>query len=196
MDTALEHTLSLLETYRYEVLFPITLLEGPVATIIAGMLISLGYFDPVIACIIMILADSMSDVFRYYLGLSFRNGKVEKLVRFFGISQSKTEQFGLQFNKHPKKLIFSSKIFPGIGMAIQVAAGAVKSPLKEYFWITFVATVIKTIILTLVGYAFGSYINQMNDYFSVAGLILALTGVAVISSFYFLSKYGKSHTEE
>lgn len=194
MDTALQHTLTLLETYRYEVLFPITLLEGPIATIIAGLFVSLGYFDPVIACIIMIVADSMSDVFRYYLGVSLRHKRVQRLVRFFGISETKTEQVGLQFNKHPKKLIFSSKIFPGIGMAIQVAAGAVRSPIRDYFWITFVATVIKTILLTAVGYAFGSYLGQIDSYFSVAGLILALLGITLISSFYFLSRYGEKRS--
>jgi len=50
MPLSFQHFIQLLLTYKYLILFPMALIEGPIITIIAGFIASLGYLNLPIAC--------------------------------------------------------------------------------------------------------------------------------------------------
>ena len=52
----------------YVALFLITILEGPLITILGGFLSSLGYFNIYVAYLVILIADTMGDLLGYSIG--------------------------------------------------------------------------------------------------------------------------------
>ena len=55
----------LLTQHRYILLFPITVAEGPIITVIAGYLSHLGFFDWFVTYIIVVTGDLTGDIIYY-----------------------------------------------------------------------------------------------------------------------------------
>jgi membrane protein DedA with SNARE-associated domain len=54
--------------YRYWILIPLSVLEGPIAAFVAGTLASRGYFNPYLVYGIFIVKDCVVDGAYYYMG--------------------------------------------------------------------------------------------------------------------------------
>ena len=65
---SLHATVALILAYKYLILFPLALVEGPVIAIVAGFLIRLGYLDLSAAYLIMCAGDFFPDTAYYYIG--------------------------------------------------------------------------------------------------------------------------------
>ena len=70
--------MELLINYRYWLLVPLSFIEGPVVSFIAGALSRLGYFNPYLAFVIFFLKDIIVDGVFYVVG---RFGEKASLVR-------------------------------------------------------------------------------------------------------------------
>ena len=78
--------LALLIQYKYLILFPIIVIEGPFATIVSGFLVSLGIFNVFIAYPIIILGDLASDSIFYFVG-RFGSKSINKWMLYFGVTE-------------------------------------------------------------------------------------------------------------
>src|SRR3989338_6750213 len=65
---SLEAIIALLTTYKYLLLFPIVIVEGPIITVIAGFLSSLGQLNFFISYAIAVVGDVVGDCIYYALG--------------------------------------------------------------------------------------------------------------------------------
>lgn len=54
--------------YRYWIIIPLSLLEGPMVAVATGALSSRGYFNPYLACLFFVAKDVVVDSAYYYLG--------------------------------------------------------------------------------------------------------------------------------
>ncbi|MDB5189290.1 MAG: hypothetical protein JWL82_247, partial [Parcubacteria group bacterium] len=64
----LTQLVELLSHYGYAVLFPIAVLEGPVAAAIAGAFVASGEFDFLTVFLVLVVADVLGDTLYYCLG--------------------------------------------------------------------------------------------------------------------------------
>ena len=60
--------IQLLLTYRYVILVPLAIIEGPIVTIICGFLVTLKVFNPLLVYVVMVLGDIVGDGWPYYMG--------------------------------------------------------------------------------------------------------------------------------
>ena len=166
----------LLLTYRYIILIPLAILEGPIMTVICGFLVTLKFFNPFAVYVVMVLGDIVGDGGIYYLGYA---GK--QYLHYFKITEAKLEKAKTYFHDNHKKAIIMSKLIHGIGFTGLVAAGASHVPYKRYFKTCAIISVIQSFIMLMIGIFFGhayviigKYLNYYAAFVSIAFLIFLL----------------------
>ncbi|MGH7249420.1 MAG: DedA family protein [Minisyncoccia bacterium] len=175
--------LELLLTYKYIILIPLSIIEGPIVTILCGFLVTLGVLNPVWVYIIMVLGDVIGDAGIYYIGYS---GK--KLLKYFKISEEKLEKAKDYFKENHKKALVTSKLVHGLGFTGLIAAAASHVPYKKYFKTCATVSVIQSFVMLIIGILFGHAYVQIGQYlnFYAAG---ASVLVLLIILFIFIRKY-------
>ncbi|KND51104.1 MAG: hypothetical protein AB198_01640 [Parcubacteria bacterium C7867-003] len=162
----------ILEHYKYWIIFPIAIFEGPIIIIISGFLVSLGYLNGVIAYIVVVVADMIGDSLYYLIGKYWgKSYWIKKLGKFVGYDESSEKFLEEHFKKHKIKTFLIGKVSHGLGGTIQIASGIAKVSYKEFFWLSLLGTVPKALALLLLGYFAGSYYERINDYLHNIALV-------------------------
>ncbi len=164
----------LLYIFSYLVLFPLVVIEGPVVTIIAGFLVSLGFMDFIPTFITVITGDLAGDFLYYSAGRWWLNRAYKGILNFLRIDMKVVRKLETSIKKNKGPFLFFGKLSHAIGGLILFAAGSAKIPVKEFLWFNFLATIPKSLILLAVGYYFGSTITNFKKYvdFTVLGLFV------------------------
>src|SRR3989344_2253002 len=180
----------LLLTYKYLIMIPLAIIEGPIMSVICGFLTTLGVFNPLLIFIVMVAGDIIGDGIYYYIGYS---GK--KLLRYFKISEEKIKKAKIYFQENHKKAIAGSKIIYGIGTAGLITAGVLHVPYKKYFKTCALYSLVQSFIMILLGVFLGqSYIiiGKYLDYYTSGASVIAL----FILSFILFQNYKKKKNKE
>ncbi len=175
--------ISLLLTYKYIILIPLAIIEGPIITVACGFLVTLKVFNPIVVYIVMVAGDIVGDGIPYYLGYS---GK--RFLKYFKITEAKLEKAKTYFHENHKKAIVMSKLIHGVGFAGLVAAGASHVPYKRYFKTCAIISITQSFILLIVGIFFGHayvVIGKYLNYYAAGVSVIVL----VVLLFVFIKKY-------
>jgi len=180
--------------YKYLVIFPLAVLEGPIITVIIGFFSSLGYFNFFLAYVVIVIGDLAGDALHYLIGRLGGQPFVEKWGRYLGVGASHLEALEKQFDRRGEKLLFIGKMTHGIGGAFLIAAGIIKMPFKKFMFSNLLATLVKSLLLLLLGFYFGQALTSINSYLQKIALITA--GVAAFAAllyfFYFKKDSGNA----
>ena len=98
--------IQLLITYKYLVLVPLAIFEGPIITVICGFFVRTGFFNPFFVYTIMVIGDVIGDGLIYFMGYS---GK--RFLKFFKVKDAQLEKAKLYFKDNHKKALIMSKLF-------------------------------------------------------------------------------------
>lgn len=190
--TTFEQILLWLGAYKYFALFPLAVVEGPIITVIAGFFVSLGYLNFWLAYAIIVAGDLSGDALHYAAGRWGGRKFIDRWGHYFGIGPNQVASLEKQFDKRGDKLIFIGKMSHGIGGAFLIAAGMVKMPFDKFIFSNLLATLIKSLLLLLIGFYFGHALATINTYLERIALISigAAIGAFLIYFFYF-RKNGK-----
>jgi len=178
MNLALSQITVWLLQYKYFALFPLAVFEGPIITIIAGFFSSLGYINFFGAYFVIVAGDIAGDVLHYAVGRYGGRKFIDKWGRFIGVGEREVESLEKQFEKRGSKLLFIGKMSHGVGGAFLVAAGIIKMPFDKFIFSNFLATLLKSLILLVVGYYFGQAFVTINSYLekiAVLSIAIAVT---------------------
>ena len=180
-----DQVLQLLASYQYLILFPISVIEGPIVTIIAGFLTTIGIMKIAIVYLVVLLGDVFGDTIAYFAG---RLGGVGLSIfeTFFRITPKKLEHAKRFFDTHHNKAIVASKVFYGVGTAGLIAAGVLKIPYKRYITTCFFTSVLQSAVLIFTGIIFGHLYIQIDRYlgYFVAGAIVIVLAMFVLYILY------------
>ncbi len=175
---SLDAVLQLLSTYGYFILFPLAIVEGPIVTVIAGLLVTTGVFNPFIAYVVVIVGDIVGDSFWYGLG-RFGGGHFTRLLeRWFGITQEKIQAVKHKLEHHRFKMTAISKLSQGVGFAGMIAAGVVRMSYPLFVFACLLVTLAQCAAYLLLGIFFGNAYNTIWSYLDYA----ALGTVALVAS--------------
>jgi membrane-associated protein len=175
--------ISLLLTYKYIILIPLAVIEGPIVSVICGFLVTLGVFNPLLVYMVMVIGDIAGDGIIYYIGYS---GK--RFLKYFRVTEEKLEKAKTYFHENHKKAIFMSKLVHGIGFTGLIAAGASHVPYKRYFLTCTLISVVQSAVMLTVGILFGHAYVQIGkylDYYAAGVSVLVLIILLII----FIRKY-------
>jgi membrane protein DedA with SNARE-associated domain len=187
-----EHIFQLLIAYKYIILFPIVVIEGPIATVIAGFISSLGYLNFIVAYLVIVAGDVTGDCLYYAVGRFGREHFVERWGKYIGLNPQRVIHVEKHFDKHGSRTLFIGKMTHGIGSIFLVAAGLVKMPFSKFVTANLIATFVKSLLLILIGYYFGQAITKINSAFEFIGAISISLGLAVAVFFFWYYKKKES----
>jgi len=169
-----------LQHYGYWVMLPLMIIEGPVATIIAAMLASLGAFWWPLVLLFSILGDVIGDVILFGLGYRYGMGFVRRVGKYMGITEKLVMRMEKYFAAHGGKTIFAVKSTTGLCWATFVAAGIVKMDFKKFLKYSILGGIVWSGFLVAMGYFYGYLWRELKVYISQVGWIIFALAVASI----------------
>jgi len=179
MENTGQEIFAFLSNYGYWVMSPLMIIEGPVITIIAAMLASLGAFNWMVVLVLSMAGDVIGDVILYGLGYRYGMGFVKTFGRYMGITEILVLRMQKYFAKHGGKTIFAVKSTTGLCWATFVAAGIVKMDFKKFVRYSILGGIVWSGFLVAMGYFYGYLWREIRDYIQWIGW--AIAGLAVVS---------------
>lgn len=172
----MESLVLLLAKYGYFILFPIAVVEGPIITIIAGFLVSLGIMNVFLVYAVVMAGDIVGDTGVYMMGRS--GGAL--FSRYFKKHAEKISKAKAYFEVHRHKALVMSKIFHGVGVTGLFTAGMLHIPYKHYITVCFITTTVQSIVLVTIGILFGHAYIQINKYLNYYAASTIIFGAIII----------------
>jgi len=175
--------IELLLTYKYLILIPLSIIEGPIVAVVCGFLVTLNILNLLLVYVILVIGDVVGDGIIYYLGYS---GK--RFLKYFKVTEEKLEKAKTYFHENHKKAIITSKLVHGIGFTGLLAAGASHVPYKRYFKTCTLISIVQSAVMLTIGILFGHAYVQIGkylDYYAAGISVLVL----VVILFIIIRKY-------
>ncbi len=186
----------LLTTYKYLFLFPVAVVEGPIITVLAGFLSSLGYLNIFIAYAVIVVADIVGDGMYYALGYFGRQKFIERWGRFLGITMERAEKLEKHFAKHSGKTLIIGKLTHAVGAIVLVTAGIAKVPFWRFIWYNFIPTLPKSLVLLLIGYYLGESYAKISTYLDYTALGTIIITVIFIAIYFVMRHMSKKYEDK
>lgn len=184
---SIEAVLSLLAAHPFLLLFPLVMLEGPIATICAGFLVSAGLASWPLAYAIAVTADLTADTFYYMLGRSARRPRIRRLIRRLGLTEGRRARFEREVRKNGPKALVGAKVADAAAIPVLVATGLAKVGYGRFLTWNVAATLPRAAVLMALGFFFGEQAIQCLDRGSAFAALAALA-LAVWLAVHILSK--------
>lgn len=187
MSVPVDTVLSLLGAHPYLLLFPLVLLEGPIATVAAGLLVAAGLMEWPMAYAIAVAADLAGDSLYYALGRGARRPGVGGLLAWLGLAQERLAAMEASFSGKAGRAILGAKVVDAAAVPVFVAAGLTKVGYGRFLGWTLAATAPKAAILMAFGfYAGGQALDLVQRLgpgpFALLALFAAAPAAALIVS--------------
>lgn len=181
--------------YRYLILFPLMVIEGPITVVTAGILTSIGVFNFFLVYITSVLGDLVGDSL-YYAAGRYGRKYLDRWGRFIGLPKERLEKMEVHFNDHGGKTLIAGKLSHAVGAIVLVSAGVARIPFRKFIIFNFWATLPKSLVLLLIGYYFGNTFIHLQRYFDFAWLGALVATIIFVLVYLFLRKAGKKLEEE
>jgi len=171
--------LDLIAAYGLAVLAPLSILEGPVVTMIAGWLASVGLLHLGAAFVVVVAGDLIGDMALYLIG---RNalGAIPAVWRdWLGLTRPRLIRLMRRFRKDGARILVIGKLTHAAGFAILLSAGAARMPIGVFLLANFLATIPKSMAFLAIGWAVGSaYQRWATGVFWVSLALVVLAAAA------------------
>lgn len=182
-----QELLIILGQYKYWLIFPVAVIEGPIITVISGFLSHLGVLNFFGTYFLLLLGDVTGDVLHYSIGRYWqRSPFIKKHGHFLGYSDKVEDFLKSHFERHKIKTLVVAKFSYGLGTAVKIAAGISKINFFDYIRINLIGSVPKILLLYLIGFYMGSSYLKINGYLNLATSII--TAVVILIILFFVSK--------
>ena len=174
--------LNLLSNHGIAILFPLAVVEGPIATVIAAWLASIGLLDLRQVLVCVIAADLVGDSFLYLVGrLGLDRLPYRWRVRL-GLTNRRLKALTQAFHTKATRILVIGKLTHAAGFAVLIAAGAVRMRFLPFLAANFAATVPKSLALAALGYLAGSAYGRIADWiYWGSALVLGILILALIN---------------
>jgi membrane protein DedA with SNARE-associated domain len=158
--------------------------EGPILSIIGGVLIRLGYFEFAPIYIAVMLGDALGDTAWYWIGRKYGHSFVRRFGKYVSITEARIHQVTLLFRKYSTRILIISKITNGFGLSVAtlVTAGMSRIPFIQYLGFNLIGQFVWSGMLIAVGYYFSHLYVEIDGALgkaSVIGLLLLLIALVV-----------------
>lgn len=174
--------------YRYWILIPLSLIEGPVVAFVAGTLAAVGYFNFYFLAAFFFVRDVGLDIIYYAIGhFGAKTAFVKRMLTKLEITEDHLEHVRLLWVKRPGWTMLIGKISYGIASAFIVVAGTVRMPLRIFLLWASIVAVLQYGTLLVLGYYLGASAGGSvarvieNVQYAVAFAALVITVYYIVS---------------
>jgi membrane-associated protein len=148
-------------------ILPLSVIEGPVVSIVTGLLSSQGYFDWYWALLLLVCGDLIGDVIYYGIG---RLGR--------GMRRGLAPGLRMALGQNAGKMLLIGKWTHSLGCLVLIGSGVVRVPMARFLLVNLIATVPKSALLFGTGYFIGDEFPLLERHSVVAAVTLGFAGAA------------------
>ena len=174
--------------YRYWILIPLSLIEGPLVAFVAGTLAAVGYFNMYFLAGLFFIRDVGLDGIYYAVGhFGAQTAFVKRMLAKIGITPDHLDQVRIIWEKKPFWTMFIGKLSYGIASAFIVVAGTVRMPLGKFFKYGSIVAVLQYGTLLFAGYYLGESVGGSavriieNVQYVIAFAAIVITGYYILT---------------
>ncbi len=185
--------INLILTYKYIIILPMAIIEGPFLAVLMGYLVYASYLNVFLTFFVLLLGDIGPDIFYWRLG-RYGNKKILESKYFSSSGKIATHLDTLEnmWHKHTKKTMFFGKIAYGISVPIIISAGIAKLPLKRFVLVSLPVGMSQIALLMLLGYHLGTSYEVASKYVTYPGIIVAiLIAIGIVIYIFFAKHFAK-----
>jgi len=165
--------------YRYWVLVPLSLVEGPGVAFIAGTLASRGYFNLFGVFGLLVAKDMLVDGAYYALGRAAATEPfVARLLTKVRVTPEKIERVRLLWHRRGWRTMFVGKLSWGLSPAVLAAAGLIKLPAVAFFRLAVGVALLQYAVLLILGYSVGATFGAVSTAVALVPYIAAVAALA------------------
>jgi membrane-associated protein len=179
----MDHIIYLLNEYKYMILFPLAIVEGPILAVIAGFLCMRGILNIGLVLPVIVLADMISDSACFFLGRKGIPARLKNLIYRIGFNHDRIRQAKNLIEEHPKTFIPMSKITLGIGVLGIYLTGNTDVPYRRFIIICLVTSICQYLIYLGIGFVFGAAYARINQYLDYTASVIILLFLGCILFF-------------
>jgi membrane protein DedA with SNARE-associated domain len=179
--------------YRYAILMPVMIFEGPIATVIAGFLVAGGYMNMFVVLGMAIMGDFIGDIGYYAIG-HFGRQRFLRNGTFLKINKERMALLEDHYRNHPVKTFLFGKWTQSAGFAVLIAAGLASFPFGRFVFWNVLGSLPKIVLFAVVGYYFGENYAMIDRMLKDIGIGITVLLIVSIGIFYFYRKYKKNRT--
>ncbi|MDB5254167.1 MAG: hypothetical protein JWL80_233 [Parcubacteria group bacterium] len=166
--------------YKYLLLFPVAVIEGPLITFASGFLVSKGILSPIIALLVLIAADLVSDLFCYAIGRFGKDWKITAWIfKKFGFDAHK-EKVKRSFKEHGGKVILTGKITHALSIPFMLGAGYFEMNIFKFILYNTIGTAIKSSVFMYIGYLAGAAYAKYASQIGLVSTLLLISAILVV----------------
>ena len=182
--------IALILAYRYLIIFPLAILEGPLLALLLGYLVHEGLLNPYITFFLLLLGDIGPDIFWWRLG-RYGNKKLLESKYFSHSPHAANNLKTLEYlwHRHTGKTMFFGKLSYGINIPIIISSGVARLPIKRFVIYSLPVGVIQVGVPLVVGYYLGNSYQLALRYAQYPALILGGLALIVILVYVSILKY-------
>lgn len=166
--------------YKYALLFPLAIVEGPVLAILVGWLCGAGILQFAPSYAILIAGDMVGDSGFWLLGRLTADGRFERLAGRIGFGPQKVNRARQWFRDHPLKTISASKITLGVGPVGLFLAGQSRIPYKTFLPVCTGVAALQYFFYLLAGMLLGHGYLLLVHYLSVVSAVVITVAAATV----------------
>lgn len=169
--------------------------EGPILSMIFGVLIKLGYFPLVPIYAALMMGDLLGDTAWYWIGRKWGHSFIRKFGKYVSVSEEGVAKITGIFHKHHNHILIISKITNGLGFGLVtlITAGMVKVPFFKYLSLNLIGQFVWSGILIGIGYYFSNAYMEIHNIFGKIFIVLLF--IVLIFAFVGFMKFIKKKSQ-
>ncbi len=171
----------LISQYGLWILAPLSVLEGPIVTVIAAYLAQqqLLVLWQVVVCVIV--GDLVGDALHYAAGRGMLGWLPERWQRRLGITPERIAEMAKLFETKGMRVLILGKLTHAVGFAALIGAGAARMRFGPFLLANFIASVPKSLVFVAIGYLFGEAHEAVGQWLTLASaVVLAVVAGGVV----------------
>lgn len=166
---------------RHLAFVPLTLLNGIIAALIAGLLAMLGAIQPVTVIVTIILADLCLDTFFYVLGVFGEHSILPRWGKRLGLTTGRIRILKWRFHAHQNLTLALGKGTELFSVPTMISAGILRIHFVTFLVVNGLVAAVRTLFYFWLGYTFGQAAFALaNTVQSVTLIIAACLGMLII----------------
>ncbi len=169
------------EQYKYILIFILAVPEGMILALTCGFLFTIGFLNPVLVYLLIVLGDAVMDSLFY----SFGRLGTPFMIQFghkIGMTPERMNSMRQQFESNCLKVIITSKLIHAPGAIGLMMAGVLRIVYPRFAVICLLVTLCRAGILFALGILFGRAYERIGAYFNyyTAGIVIVVLFAVVL----------------
>jgi len=187
-DLNYQQLLEAITVWGYPLMLLLMILEGPIVTLGAAFMASMGFFNVFIVYGLSVLGDMIGDIILYSIGYLSKKGILPKNKKVLRSDSKVIRAIEKSFEKKGSQIIFFTKATTGLCYVTFILAGMAKLDFKKFLLYSFLGGLVWSGFTVIMGFYFGEVAEQINRYIKFGGWIIFGLALLILSLFIIYKK--------